>query len=326
MIGSDEARHQGRTGGPGYGSGSAGVHHGEIAQGVFDHGGHPRPGLVSLMCDLYHSQARFWATPNGVITVEPATKTKALRAAEATLALLAGVPRGGLLRIRSNVPPARGFGSSTSDVLAAVRAVLSAHGRALPAATIACLVVEAEIASDPLMFDDESVLLFAHRDGDIIEDFGAPLPPMDVLGFGTSSDGRGVDTLALPHAVYTRSEHQAFDEIRTMLRLSISTSDPHLLGRTATISTRINQRRLPIPGLDTIEPLVRRVGAVGLQTAHSGDIAGLLFDGRDPETPARRRLAQSLLSDIGISATWHFTVGKREKAHVATRGRHLSTQ
>jgi uncharacterized protein involved in propanediol utilization len=60
---------------------------------------------------------------------------------------------------------------------------------------------------------------------------------------------------------------------------------------------------------ELVKPMVRRVGAAGLQTAHSGDIAGLLFDGACADVVARQDHACALLRDIGITDIWRFTAG-----------------
>lgn len=292
------------------GTASSFVHHGEILQGVFTDGdGRLRPGLVTLPCDLYSTRATFLPAPIPSLEVRPRSRLKARRAAEETLAALGWPSLGGYLDLVADVPTSRGFGSSTSDVLAAIRAVQDAFGDELPERVVAQLAVRAETASDALMFGDR-VVLFAQRDGTVIEDFDAALPRLAVLGFGTSRDGTGVDTLAMRPAEYRSADRDWFRDLRAMMREALATHDPALLGTVATASTVINQRYLPMQAFDVVEPLIHRVGAVGLQTAHSGDIAGLLFDGADPDAGRQQELARRLLADRGITAVWRFTVGR----------------
>ncbi|WP_395367094.1 hypothetical protein ACHGLA_36670 [Streptomyces sp. YH02] len=213
----------------------------------------------------------------------------------------------------NDAPTCRGFGSSTSDVLAAVRAVGDAFDAPLPPSVVARLAVQAEAASDSLMYENTAVL-FAHRDGEVIEDFGYALPPLHVLGFGAGlGDGKGVDTLALRPARYTSWEIGKFAELRTLLREAIANEDAGLLGVVATASMNINQRHLPIFDLDRIHSIAREVGAAGVQTAHSGDIASLLFDASDPEAESRIEVAQTLLRNIEIHEQWKFMTGARNE-------------
>ncbi|MGW4567694.1 GHMP family kinase ATP-binding protein [Streptomyces sp. NPDC004561] len=291
------------------GRASAPTHHGEILQGVFRHRGGLRRGLVTLPCRMHAVRAEFTPDGGGAVTVSPPWKKKARRAAELALTAL-GIPAGGHLVLSDDVPVGRGFGSSTADVVAAIGAVRDAFTRPLPREEVARLAVRAEQASDAVMFTGATVL-FAHREGEVIEDFGAPLPPLRILGFGSgvgAGTGAGVDTLALPPARYRPREIGRFAELRGALRQAVRDKDVVLLGEVATASTRINQEHLPIPRFERILAVAAEVGATGVQTAHSGDIAGLIFDPADPDTDTRTAHGAKLLRDIGISERWEFEV------------------
>lgn len=292
---------------------SAPVHHGEILQGVFPYQGRLTRGLVTLPCGVHTTRASFVPERGEEFTVSPAWKTKALRAAQlATEVCVASGegPVGGHLELTGDVPLCRGFGSSTSDVLAAVWAVEDALVRPLPVEEIARIAVRAETASDSLMFEGSSVL-FAQREGEVIEDFGYRMPVVRVLGFGSrpENEGKGVDTVAFAPAEYDSAEIDLFAELRVMLREAIHGKDVALMGAVASASTDINQRHLPIPRLDGLRAVVRETGALGIQTAHSGDIAGLLYDRDDPDVEARTERGKRLLHDIGIHEQWIFTTG-----------------
>ncbi|MFB6438444.1 hypothetical protein ACFCVY_16945 [Streptomyces sp. NPDC056411] len=291
------------------GKGWTAAHHGEFLQGVFAEGRSLKRGLVSVPCSLHCSQASFTVTDATSVTVEPAWKAKAHRAAVLALRELGSPDLGGHLLIREDIPPGRGFGSSTCDVLAAMAAVQDAVGAALPTPVVSRLAVEAEQASDSLMLGDR-VALFAHREGGVIEEFEGRLAPLEVIGFGTSSDGRGVDTLALPPARYSSWEIEAFRTLRAMLRNAVRNVDPEMLGRVATASARLNQRHLPVKDFDCLEELARQAGGVGVQVAHSGDVAGLLFDAEDPNVEERAEAASALLTRHGITTTWRFRTDK----------------
>ncbi|WP_034262615.1 hypothetical protein [Actinospica robiniae] len=287
------------------GTATSPIHHGEILQGAFRVHGRIQRGLVTIPCELYWSTAAFTPEPGGEVTVLPEWRGKARQAAELTLRELeplVGEGLGGTLSVCSDVPLGRGFGSSTSDVLAAIRAVADAFDVRLPRETVARLAVAAETASDSLMFD-QSAVLFAHREGALIEDFGARLPAMHVLGFGT---GLAVDTVGFLPARYTERELDCFDELRVRLRTAVRSGDVARIGEIATVSTRINQSHLPIPRLEQVCEAAAEAGAAGVHTAHSGDIAGLLFDLRDPDLSYRLKLAGKLLRDIDYEEQWGF--------------------
>lgn len=261
-------------------------------------------GLVTLPCPLYCSRATFTQDLSGQVRVLPGWREKARRAAELTL-LEIGPGVGGCLEIASDVPLGRGLGSSTSDVLAAIWAVADSFGLVLSPVGVARLAVEAETASDSLMFDRGAVL-FAHREGTLIEDFGADLPPLHVLGFGT---GGSVDTLAYQPARYTEQELDVFGELRAKLRQALAARDCALMGQVATASTWINQKHLPIPHLDEVCAVAADVGALGVQTAHSGNVAGILFERQAPDLGYRVEIAQKLLRRVGHNDQWRFDSG-----------------
>ncbi|MEK6274507.1 MAG: kinase [Actinomycetota bacterium] len=298
--------HASREEGAEVGIGRAGTHHGEILQGVFSVDGRCVRGLVTLQCTLFQAEVRASLEP-GVRTVEvtPAWKVKALTAARLALDALGLDDVGAHLVIRGAIPVCRGFGSSTSDIVAAVRAILSAAGAQMDQAAIAALAVRSEVASDPLMFD--RAVLFAQRDGVVLEDFGVPLPSLDVLGFSTSLDGSGVSTLDFPPARYSAGEVNEFERLRLLLRDALAEDDVHAVGVVASTSARLNQRHLPVPQLEALEQQVRDVGALGLQVAHSGDLAGFLFDSSDRDLEERLDKARRLLARLGVAETWRFS-------------------
>ena len=300
------------------GYGKADSHHGEIFQGVVAQScGRLHRALVSLPCGFRRSLATFYPTRYETVTVTPSWKVKARRAVELTLRYIkdinAAVPggsevRGGHLQIQSNIPLRWGLGSSTSDVTATIKATADAFGVKIRPDIIARLSVQAEIASDSLMFGERAIL-FAQREGIIIEDFGGYIPRLVVLGFNTDPTGVGIDTLASPAARYDRWEIEAFRPLIGLLRQAIQKQSLCLIGKIASASARMHQRHLPKPYFDKLERLCEEVGALGLQVAHSGTIVGILFDGDDSDLEKRLSQGQAKLLEVGFDSTWQFNTG-----------------
>ena len=138
------------------------------------------------------------------------------------------------------------------------------------------------------MYAPDRAVLFAQRRGSKLLDLGGPLPAARVLGFNTDREDGGLETLDLPPCRYSWWELEAFGPLLGLLRRAVEHDDPELLGRAATVSTEINQRHRPKPLVPRLLRLAKSAGAVGLQVAHSGTVAGLLFapgagsDGRMP--------------------------------------------
>lgn len=294
---------------PKTGYGSAIGHYGEILQGVFvGTDGHTHRGLVTLPCGLLISNATFVPDSSIMTVVEPAFKIKSRRAAELTLEKCGVTNWGGCLTIDSNIPQSWGLGSSSCDVVATIRAIADAFGVKLAPITIAKLAVMAEIASDSIMFDN-SVILFAQREGKIIENFYNSLPPFICLGFNTDPTETGVNTLSFKPAEYNWREIETFKVLRGLLRHAVKTQNPKLIGHVASASARINQRYLPKPAFAELEQLVNIVGALGLAVAHSGTVVTLLFDPQNPSTMSQISKAQAFLSQMGFGKTWQFQSG-----------------
>ncbi len=291
--------------GAGYGVGYAPAHHGELLQGVFDDGtGRVRRGLVTLPLPEYGSRAVFHPSQSHWGVVGTPELTKVRRAALLTLREFSTHPapaKGGQIEITSDVPRGIGMGSSTSDVTATIRAVADYHGVALSREEVGRLAVLAECASDSIMIDDR-VVLFAHRDGVVLETLGHRLPPLVVVGCDTQPGAR-VDTLGLVPADYDDSEAGAFRVLLAGLRRAVATEDADLLGRVGTASARINQRFLAKAVLEVLVDLCQRHGGAGVQVAHSGTVAGLIFDARRPDVARAARECARRITELGLPIT-----------------------
>lgn len=154
----------------------------------------------------------------------------------------------------------------------------------------------------------ERVVLFAHRDGVVLEDMQGQLPPLEVVGFLAGDADHGIDTVAWPPARYSWDEIEFFRPLRGLLRRAIANGDPGLLGRVATASARINQRFLPKLNFEQVIRLAEDVGAVGVQVAHSGTVMGLMFDADMAQVDLNVHRGRNALQSIGFKITWRFSI------------------
>ena len=156
-------------------SGFAHGHHGEVLQGFFhDEQGEVMPGLVSW--PAHWCQSRVSLTHDELLDKwvcgEPDSK-KTVAAVEAVLSSSTG-PGGGVIRVDSNIPRGRGLGSSTADVVAAIRAAQDFVGESYSDEKVAALGVSIEDACDATMFSD--LVLFASRHGKVLEYLRGTVP------------------------------------------------------------------------------------------------------------------------------------------------------
>ncbi|MER8486151.1 kinase [Mesorhizobium sp. M1322] len=289
------------------GIGRAMAHHGELLQGVFEGAdGRLHRGLITLPFASRLSKVIFRPGEQGDIRTRPLERRKAARAAELALKHLGFAGVGGELILESDIPVGHGYGSSTADVLAAIRAVVAATSATLCRSTICRLAVEAEVASDATAYDDQAVL-FAQREGCVIEHFGGEIPPLAVVGFRIGG-ARPIDSVSLPPAHYDSQEIEQFRVLRGLAFQAVLQQNPRLIGRVATASAHISQRYLAKPHLRAVVELAKAHAACGIQVAHSGTLLGVLFDANERRVADRARVLAGTLSEAGFDEIVIFTV------------------
>jgi len=281
------------------GVGRCSAQYGELFQGQIGNGnGEYHRCLVSLPCNKLASTVTFTPCPGKPLEVSPAHKQKSRTGVELTLAYFGLESIGGIIKVESNIPEAKGYGSSTADCVAAVIAAANAVGNALVEPEIAKLVVQAEVASDNLMF--RSAVLFAHREGIVLTDYEKEIPSLEVLGLDTADDVL-VETLEFPPAVYTQKQISVFEELSKALCRAIRTDDLGLLGEVATASASINQEFLPKRMFSEVRQIVQYAGALGISVAHSGTVLAILLDHGRHNFERQIEFIETELSKLGIS-------------------------
>lgn len=317
-----------------YGVGTCHPHFGELLQGAFavKEGGCPRTvrALVSLhMPHVEGSEARATLETRRIgkfeaqvgrtgIEVRPGHFQKCEIAARLTLDALAMRNMGATLEVSTSVPEGVGMGSSTSGVVASIRAVAKAveayRGvRVSPAPHLqAKLAVAAERACDSLMFDcPSSAILFAHRMGKIVRVFDGALPQMLILGFDTESAKGGIGTDGLLRARYSRDQIAAFGCALALLERAIAEQSVELVGRVATFSATQSetamQNPLKKPKFSELLRIKEETGSAGIVVAHSGTVAGLIFDPDLPGLHDRLDAAKTSISRLGFDRLCSFS-------------------
>jgi uncharacterized protein involved in propanediol utilization len=293
-------------------TGSAPAHHGEILQGAFrDSRGRLRRALVTLPHPERGSHVTFYPDAARAEILCPPGMTKTQRAAAIAMEEFADAysPRaGGRIEVSSTVPRGIGMGSSTADVTAAIRSIAAYHEVTPAAADIGRIAVQAECASDPIMIDT-GVALFAHREGIVLERLGRRLPRLTVVGCVAYPDTSGIDTLALEPAAYSDADIDAFTVLLSALRAAVAAGDTAGVGSVATASAQINHRFVPNPALEFLLDACRSGGGCGVQVAHSGTVAGVIFDPRRPRADASAERCADRLEKAGLELTGVIRVG-----------------
>lgn len=167
-------------------------------------------------------------------------------------------PQGRIL-LRLPYPPALGTGMSTAGLLAVARLT----GAERPAATLAKACIAAEGASDPLMFRDAARLLWAPREGRVLDRL--PAQPRAHLLAGFWGPPRP-----------TRAADQDYDDISDLVTAWRAGGDLARRAALASESARACIARRG-PSGDPTEALARDLGALGWAISHSGAARALIF-------------------------------------------------
>lgn len=278
-------------------------HAGEILQGAFRGADGIHRFLCSLPAPTLVSRAEIVPTPGQSLSVDPAWAWKALRAARLLVESELDREPECQVRIVSNIPVAKGCGSSTADVVATLRALRFYLRSPLDETALARLAVRAEGASDGPALPFPAI--FRHREGEVEEALPGGFPPMQVMVADAQPEST-VTTLTLALPRYSDGQLGAFGDLRRRLRLAFLNADAAGIGEIASASARLNQPYLPKPRLEEIIEMVERGGGYGVAAAHSGTALALLFPPSAPDGWKARARAQ--LADFGMPLLTEFAL------------------
>ncbi len=207
------------------------------------------------------------------LEVIPSRKRKAMRAAEKTLKLLGHEDIRGKIHINSKIPEGKGMASSTADITGTAAAMSKFLGKRISDKKISEIALSIE-PSDGVMF--EGIVLFDHIKGRILEKFPNP-PKMKILAVDT---GGKINTQKFNRSNFDEIHRENRAKIIKALKLvedGLREKDIRKIGKGATLSALCNQKILFKPALEPIAEISMKMGAVGVNVAHSGAIIGILM-------------------------------------------------
>ena len=287
------------------GVGHCSGHFGEFLQGVFRTPSGVQRGLVTVPCRKIGTVARVFIQKGAGNIDVPTGKEKARRAI-ANYISYHNLPRdvGVNLTLESSIEEGIGMGSSTADVVASLRALYKAFGLQSSVQELADLTLVAELACDSTMFGQRPIL-FAQREGDVIEDFGNPLMPLAIFGFNLQP-GEIFRTDETEPAKYSEADLEYFEKLRQKLRSAIKFGNTDALGKVATESAKLNQAFFPKAHFEDFLELAEDFGARGVCISHSGTIGGLIYSTEKSPDDAQYKAMVSQAHDIGIASLGPF--------------------
>ncbi|MBM7614721.1 GHMP family kinase ATP-binding protein [Alkaliphilus hydrothermalis] len=178
------------------------------------------------------------------------------------------------LEIKSEIPVGKGMASSTADLAATALATAAYLGKNITQREIAYLCVEIE-PTDSTIFSE--ITLFDQLQGRFMKGYGH-LPPCRVLLL----EGKGrVNTLEFRKINRREKLLRQKDQMRKALHtfeVGMDNQDLSKIGEASILSGLANQPILYKPGLEDMVELGIKLGASGVNVAHSGTVVGLLYE------------------------------------------------
>ncbi|WGY44951.1 GHMP kinase [Vibrio sp. ABG19] len=199
---------------------------------------------------------------------------QALELALQSLDIPASESDGLKIEFDSTIPVAKGMASSTADIAATIAATYRHYRQAISESELAALCVQIE-PSDSTMFS--RFTLFDHHRGAVTEQFDT-VNNLDVL------------VLESTHQLCTASYHRIARQNQlqrsgaqlqhsvVQFAQALHSQDLYQLGHAATTSAIESQHIVMKPHFNQLLQLVEKHGLYGINLAHSGTVAGLLFD------------------------------------------------
>ncbi len=262
---------------------------GELLQGALP--GDNNHFLVTLPIQKF-SRAVF--TPDIAskrITVTPTNKSKSLDLVQKLIDHYE-LRIGGHLSIESELPEGKGLASSSADLVATARALESTMGSVIPTDLILALLRTIE-PSDGVMYPE--FVTFFHRKVELGRRLGFPVR-LKVLAI---DEGGQIDTIEYNQRnhPFTDEECAEYADLLQMIETAIRCNDLGLLGRIATRSAILNQKRNPKRHLDLMLEISKATHALGVVVTHSGPCIGLIFP-HEPAGQQQIEQAKTLLANL----------------------------
>jgi uncharacterized protein involved in propanediol utilization len=287
------------------------AHWGEIIQGPVRFEERVVTALITMPRLDRQTVAEFTPAEGTELSVTPSYALKALKGVRMYLDSLGLFSMGGHLRLRSNIRVGCGSGSSTCDIVAAMKAVAVAFRVVPHPMELQTLCWQIERASDPLALGASAPVLYASRCGKLIKRYAHNLPDLICLGFDTASTKMVSTEELAARESYSERDIEQFSEVLILAERGIQDGSAALLADAATESARLNQERLPIDSFGQILEASYEVGALGISSSHSGTVAAALFSPDVQFLADRLEELQRHLSGFGCSDVGMFTVGKK---------------
>jgi len=197
----------------------------------------------------------------------------------------------------SEIQVGKGMASSTADLVAVAAAAAAALEADLSPEGLFQLALSIE-PSDAVMLP--GITLADHLGGGVTRFLGEP-PGLEVLVVdpGGALDTRSFNQIPGLQELNAKKEPQVRAALE-MVETGIRQADAVLVGKGATLSAQAHQDLVANPIFDRAHSVAAKLGAVGVNVAHSGTVVGILFDPRERPAAEMLPLARREMPGVGL--------------------------
>ncbi|MFZ5943604.1 MAG: GHMP kinase [Bacillota bacterium] len=214
---------------------------------------------------------------NNFVYVNDPRRTKVIQAVSKTMLYLTGEILGASVNVETKLPISKGMASSTADITAACSATAKALGCFLSPTEISKIALSIE-PSDGLFYP--GIVAFDHVKGDFYKEIGEAVD-IDLLVYDFGGE---IDTIIFnqrpdlkeKNALNEKQVKKAFKLVEKGLR----TNDFNLVAQGATLSALTNQNIIYKPELEKVIEIILKNDGLGVNTAHSGTLIGILYNAK----------------------------------------------
>ncbi|ABR46311.1 GHMP kinase [Alkaliphilus metalliredigens QYMF] len=178
------------------------------------------------------------------------------------------------ITVDSQIPMGKGMASSTADLAATALAMATYLNETITQEEIAILCVEIE-PTDSTVFSQ--LTLFDHLEGKYKKSYEEPMKANVLMLEGVGS----INTIGFRKSNHHRLLKEKESELKEALHFfekGIKGGDLKLMGKAATLSAFANQEILYKKELETLFKISEKLGAAGVNVAHSGTVMGILYE------------------------------------------------
>lgn len=217
------------------------------------------------------------------------------------------------LNINSNIPIGKGMASSTADIGATIKATLSILNKYLDNEEISRIASEIEPTDSILLYKNS---IFNPVNGQVKK------------YLSTLSNGRVIilepdeilETSIIrsnPNYLDIKLENKSIiNKSFNLLEEGLREQDLKLIGKACTLSSLANENIHKKPYLNEIIEISNKMGAYGVNIAHSGTVIGILIDNKMDHERIIRHLKETSLDDYYKKIHLSKIIGHKEREEI----------